>query len=139
MRIPAFTRFVLGICAARPCSLGARLARPARQGRCPTCKAPTHCVRSRNGGRQDHAHRLHRSREPQLQQPLLRLPGAYTVTEGKDSKGQTIKLTPSKLGADYDIDHSVEAMIEACNGTGKLPGTDCRMNGFDKEFVRRRF
>jgi phospholipase C len=61
-------------------------------------------------------------------------PGAYTVTEGKDSKGRTIKLQPSRLGADYDIDHSVGAMIAACNGTGKLPGTDCRMNGFDKEF-----
>ena len=34
-------------------------------------------------------------------------PGAYTVTEGKNSKGQTIKLKPSKLGAYYDIDHSV--------------------------------
>ena len=34
-------------------------------------------------------------------------PGAYTVKEGKDSNGNTIKLTPSKLGADYDIDHSV--------------------------------
>jgi phospholipase C len=60
-------------------------------------------------------------------------PGAYTVTEGKDSAGHTIKLKPSKLGADYDIDHSVQAMIMACNGTGTLPGTDCRMNGFDQE------
>jgi phospholipase C len=66
-------------------------------------------------------------------------PGAYTVTEGKDSKGQTIKLKPSKLGAFYDIDHSVAAMIEACNGTGKLPGTDCRMNGFDKEWSEADF
>jgi phospholipase C len=61
-------------------------------------------------------------------------PGAYTVTEGKDSTGQTIKLKPSKLGTFYDIDHSVAAMISACNGTGKLPGTDCRMNGFDQEW-----
>ena len=61
-------------------------------------------------------------------------PGAYTVTEGKDSKGRTIKLKPSKLGAFYDIDHSVAAMVAACNGTGKLPGTDCRMNGFDQEW-----
>jgi phospholipase C len=60
-------------------------------------------------------------------------PGAYTVKEGANSKGQMIKLEPSKLGAYYDIDHSVAAMIQACNGTGKLPGTDCRMNGFDKE------
>ncbi|MBV9720143.1 MAG: hypothetical protein JOZ77_12560 [Candidatus Eremiobacteraeota bacterium] len=62
-------------------------------------------------------------------------PGANTVAEGKNSKGQTIKLQPSRLGAFYDIDHSAQAMFEACNGTGKLPGTDCRMNGFDLEWA----
>ena len=62
-------------------------------------------------------------------------PGANTVSQGKNSKGQTITLQPSKLGAWYDIDHSAGAMFEACNGTGKLPGTDCRMDGFDKEFA----
>ena len=61
-------------------------------------------------------------------------PGANTVAYGKNSKGQTIKLRPSKLGAWYDLDHSANGMFEACNGTGKLPGTHCRMNGFDKEF-----
>jgi phospholipase C len=66
-------------------------------------------------------------------------PGAYTVTEGKDSMGRTIKLKPSKLGAFYDIDHSVQAMIEACNGTGKMPGTNCRMNGFDREYSEGKF
>jgi phospholipase C len=60
-------------------------------------------------------------------------PGADTVSTGKNSKGQTITLQPSKLGAYYDIDHSAAAMIAACNGTGKLPGTDCRMNGFNNE------
>ncbi len=62
-------------------------------------------------------------------------PGANTVSEGKNSKGQTIKLTPSKLGAYYDIDHSAQAMFAACDGTGSLPGTQCRMDGFDKEFA----
>jgi phospholipase C len=60
-------------------------------------------------------------------------PGAYTVSKGKNSSGQTITLQPYKLGPAYDIDHSAEAMFSACNGTGKLPGTDCRMNGFDLE------
>ena len=61
-------------------------------------------------------------------------PGAYTVTEGKDSKGQTIKL--QAVEARFILrDRSLRgAMIAACNGTGKLPGTDCRMNGFDKEW-----
>ncbi len=62
-------------------------------------------------------------------------PGADTVAEGKDSNGDTIKLRPSGLGADYTIDHSAQAMFAACNGTGKLPGTKCRMNGFNHEFT----
>ncbi len=60
-------------------------------------------------------------------------PGADTVSSGKNSKGQRIKLVPYALGRAYDIDHSVKAMFAACNGTGKLPGTDCRMNGFNNE------
>jgi phospholipase C len=60
-------------------------------------------------------------------------PGADTVSTGKNSKGQTITLQPSGLGSDYEIDHSARAMFSACNGTGKLPGTDCRMDGFDQE------
>ncbi|MFZ0031628.1 MAG: alkaline phosphatase family protein, partial [Candidatus Cybelea sp.] len=60
-------------------------------------------------------------------------PGADTVSSGKDSSGKTIALQPVSLKLDYDIDHSSTAMFAACNGTGKLPGTDCRMNGFNKE------
>jgi phospholipase C len=60
-------------------------------------------------------------------------PGADTVSSGKNSSGQTIPLVPVSLKADYDIDHSLAAMIAACNGTGKVPGTDCRMNGFNNE------
>ncbi|MGB6644486.1 MAG: alkaline phosphatase family protein, partial [Candidatus Cybelea sp.] len=60
-------------------------------------------------------------------------PGADTVSHGKDSSGKTIALQPVSLKLDYNIDHSSAAMFAACNGTGKLPGTDCRMNGFNKE------
>jgi phospholipase C len=61
-------------------------------------------------------------------------PGADTVSSGKDSYGQTIKLQPVKLSQfPYEIDHSAAAMFAACNGTGSLPGTKCRMNGFNKE------
>jgi phospholipase C len=42
-------------------------------------------------------------------------------------------LQPVSLSRDYDIDHSAKAMFTACNGTGSLPGTDCRMNGFNGE------
>ena len=60
-------------------------------------------------------------------------PGAYTVPAGKGSRGQSIPLAPVGLAYQYVIDHSSAAMFAACNGTGTLPGTRCRMNGFDKE------
>jgi phospholipase C len=60
-------------------------------------------------------------------------PGAYTRSWGLDSKNRRIKLQPEGLAAYYVIDHSAAAMFSACNGTGALPGTDCRMNGFDRE------
>ncbi|MBV9719477.1 MAG: hypothetical protein JOZ77_09155 [Candidatus Eremiobacteraeota bacterium] len=65
-------------------------------------------------------------------------PGAYTVSEGKDSKGTTVELEPVSLRFTYEIDHSAAAMFAACDGRGKLPGTKCRMDGFDKEYVDRR-
>ena len=62
-------------------------------------------------------------------------PGADTVSKGQDSQGETIALKATSLAAFYVIDHSATAMFAACNGTGSLPGTDCRMNGFNKEYV----
>ena len=61
-------------------------------------------------------------------------PGAYTVSAGKDSAGDTVPLVPVKLAKKYTIDHSAQAMFDACDGSGKLPGTKCRMDGFDKEW-----
>jgi phospholipase C len=60
-------------------------------------------------------------------------PGADTVSSAKNSRGQTVKLQAIGLGVAYEIDHSADAMFAACNGKGKLPGTKCRMNGFDRE------
>jgi phospholipase C len=61
-------------------------------------------------------------------------PHANTVSSGKNSDGKTIELQPVKLGADYVIDHSADAMFAACNAPkGDLPGTHCRMNGFNNE------
>jgi phospholipase C len=60
-------------------------------------------------------------------------PGADTVSQGQNSAGKTIALQPVSLADQYVIDHSATSMFAACNGTGKLPGTKCRMNGFDKE------
>ncbi len=60
-------------------------------------------------------------------------PGADTVSKGKESDGKTIALQPVPLSRQYEIDHSLDAMFEACNGTGALPGTKCRMDGFNDE------
>jgi len=60
-------------------------------------------------------------------------PGADTVSKGKNSKGETVQLQPKGLGYQLSIDHSAQAMFEACDGAGKLPGTDCRMDGFNLE------
>jgi phospholipase C len=60
-------------------------------------------------------------------------PGADTVSSGEDSLGRTIELKPVPLSDKYGLDHSAQAMFTDCNGTGKLPGTQCRMNGFNLE------
>ena len=60
-------------------------------------------------------------------------PGADTVSSGKNSKGETIELQPEPLSKEYVIDHSAQAMFAACDGTGRLPGTQCRMDGFNQE------
>jgi phospholipase C len=60
-------------------------------------------------------------------------PGADTVSSGKDSVGDSITLQPISLKTEYEIDHSAYAMFQACAGAGKLPGTNCRMNGFNLE------
>ena len=60
-------------------------------------------------------------------------PGADTVAEGRLSNGNTVKLVPVSLATQYDIDHSATAMFSACHGTGVLPGTKCRNDGFDRE------
>lgn len=62
-------------------------------------------------------------------------PGADTRSSGEDSDGNIISLRPISFTAGYDIDHSSTAFFRACNGTGRIPGTDCRMNGFDREFT----
>ena len=62
-------------------------------------------------------------------------PGADTVSSGKDSHGGTIELAPISLATQYDLDHSAQGMFEACDGTGKLPGTKCRMDGFNREKI----
>jgi len=60
-------------------------------------------------------------------------PGAKTVSSGTISSGHTVALKPVSLKTPYWINHGASDMFAACHGTGKLPGTDCRMDAFDKE------
>ena len=62
-------------------------------------------------------------------------PGAKTAKYGYDTKNQKIKILPVGLETTWDIDHSSSSFFAACNGTGSIPGTDCRMNGFNLEAV----
>lgn len=62
-------------------------------------------------------------------------PGADTKSFGYDSTGKKEKLIQVPLEADWDVEHDSAGFLAACNGTGSYPGTDCQMNGFDKEGV----
>jgi phospholipase C len=62
-------------------------------------------------------------------------PGAHTVTHGYDSHGQRIALSPIGLETTWDLDHSSYSFLTSCNGRGSFPGTDCRMDGFNREYV----
>ncbi|MBV8196773.1 MAG: hypothetical protein JO263_01440 [Candidatus Eremiobacteraeota bacterium] len=62
-------------------------------------------------------------------------PGALTKKHGYDSYGKRIKLLPVPLETTWDIEHSSDGFFKACNGTGSIPGTNCRMNGFNNELV----
>jgi phospholipase C len=63
----------------------------------------------------------------------LGYPGAVTLNYGYDDKGRKIRLRPQPLDAAWDIDHSSKAFFLACDGTGKLPGTHCKMDGWNAE------
>jgi phospholipase C len=60
-------------------------------------------------------------------------PGATTATYGLDSENKKIPLEPISLATKWDMQHNGHGFITSCHGTGKIPGTDCRMNGFDQE------
>jgi phospholipase C len=60
-------------------------------------------------------------------------PHATTVGSAKNSKGKTIVLKPVSLKVSYAIEHGAKAMFAACDGSGRLPGTHCTMDGFDLE------
>ncbi|HKU82202.1 MAG TPA: alkaline phosphatase family protein [Candidatus Tumulicola sp.] len=62
-------------------------------------------------------------------------PGADARAYGYTSDGTKVALKPVPFEDPWDIDHSAKAYFAACDGSGSLPGTNCKMDGFDKEGV----
>jgi|HubBroStandDraft_5_1064220.scaffolds.fasta_scaffold20453_2 phospholipase C len=60
-------------------------------------------------------------------------PGAKTATFGLDSKNEKIPLKPIGLATNYDLEHNSQGFIASCDGTGNIPGTHCRNDGFNLE------
>ncbi|MBV8345035.1 MAG: hypothetical protein JO190_08610 [Candidatus Eremiobacteraeota bacterium] len=62
--------------------------------------------------------------------------GATTAKYGYDTNGDKIELRPIPLETSWDVEHDSYGDIEACNGTGSIPGTHCKNNGFNREGLR---
>jgi phospholipase C len=62
-------------------------------------------------------------------------PGATTQNYGYNTHGQKIMLHAEDLGIGWDLDHSAIAFFNECDGKGKLPGTNCKMDGWNRERV----
>ena len=63
-------------------------------------------------------------------------PGATTQNYGYDTKGHKIKLHAQDLAQPWDIDHYSSDFFAACDAKkGKLPGTHCKMDGWNNELA----
>jgi phospholipase C len=60
-------------------------------------------------------------------------PGAKTQNYGYDTNGDKIVLHSQDLAQDWDIDHFSPAFFAACDAQKKLPGTHCKMDGWNNE------
>jgi phospholipase C len=58
-------------------------------------------------------------------------PGATTASYGYDERGRKIALHAQGLSTGWDLDHSAAAFFADCHGDGTLPGTGCKMNGWN--------
>ena len=60
-------------------------------------------------------------------------PGADVQSYGYTSSGTQVTLAPVSLAAPWDLGHNSLSYFQACDGQGSFPGTDCKMDGFNKE------
>ncbi|HEY6326454.1 MAG TPA: alkaline phosphatase family protein [Candidatus Cybelea sp.] len=131
MRLQPGPRLALGVCVAialAGCALGSRSPLPYMQN-----GAPLQALNSTGAGKIQHI--VYVVQENRSFDNLFQgYPGADTRAYGRNSRGQKVTLVPWSLAKQYQLDHSDYAMFRDCNGTGGIPGTNCRMNGFDKEY-----
>jgi phospholipase C len=66
---------------------------------------------------------------------FMGFPNAFTQNYGYDESGDKIMLHPQSLSSGWDIDHSSLAFFTACDGQGTLPGTNCKMDGWNEEMA----
>lgn len=60
-------------------------------------------------------------------------PHALTATYGYDTSGNKIRLRARDLSTGWDVGHASSAFFAACDGQGKIPGTHCKMDGWNNE------
>ncbi len=60
-------------------------------------------------------------------------PGATTSSYGYDASGNKVALHKTSLATGWDIDHFSSGFFSACDGEKGLPGTHCKMDGWDNE------
>ena len=60
-------------------------------------------------------------------------PGATTASYGYDTRGHKVELHAENLSTGWDLNHSAAAFFADCDGDGKLPGTHCKMDGWNKK------
>jgi phospholipase C len=66
---------------------------------------------------------------------FMGFPGAVTQDYGYDQSGNKIPLHATNMSTAWDIDHSANAFFAACDGTGSVKGTDCKLDGWNGESV----
>ena len=62
-------------------------------------------------------------------------PGATTRSYGYDTNGNKVDLVSQSLSEGWDIGHTSKDFFAACDGLGTLPGTKCKMDGWNNEYA----
>jgi phospholipase C len=64
---------------------------------------------------------------------FMGFPGAKTATYGYNERHRKITLHSQGLATAWDLGHTSQAFFTDCDGAGSLPGTKCRMDGWNHE------